>query len=59
PEVTATPAPETSTNPEATQKPETDVPQTGDTAQLSLVFRALVLSAAGLAAVVTVRRRRS
>lgn len=59
PEATATPAPETSTNPEATQKPETDVPQTGDTAQLSLVLGALVLSAAGLAAVVTVRRRRS
>ena len=59
PVVTATPAPETSTNPETTQKPETDVPQTGDTAQLSLVLGVLVLSAAGLAAVVTVRRRRS
>ena len=59
PEVTATPAPETSTNPEATQKPETDVPQTGDASQLSLVLGVLVLSAAGLAAVVTVRRRRS
>lgn len=59
PEVTATPAPEPSANPEATQKPETDVPQTGDAAQLSLVLGVLVLSAAGLAAVVTLRRRRS
>jgi len=59
PEVTATPAPEPSANPEATQKPETDVPQTGDAAQLSLVLGVLVLSAAGLAAVVTLRKRRS
>ena len=59
PKAGPSPAPETSTNPEATQKPETDVPQTGDAAQLSLVLGVLVLSAAGLAAVVTVRRRRS
>ncbi|OUP39901.1 LPXTG cell wall anchor domain-containing protein, partial [Pseudoflavonifractor sp. An187] len=45
--------------PEATQKPENNVPQTGDNAQLGLVFGVLVLSAAGLAAVVTMRRRRS
>ncbi|WP_158096688.1 LPXTG cell wall anchor domain-containing protein [Pseudoflavonifractor sp. An187] len=35
------------------------MPQTGDAAQLSLVLGVLVLSAAGLAAVVTVRHRRS
>ena len=59
PKAGPSPAPETSTNPEATQKPETDVPQTGDAAQLSLVLGVLVLSAAGLAAVVNLRKRRS
>ena len=54
----ASQAPETTDKPQATQKPE-GVPQTGDHAQLGLVFSILVLSAAGLAAVVTVRRRRS
>ena len=56
--LTAGGAPETTDKPQATQKPES-VPQTGDHAQLGLVFSVLVLSAAGLAAVVTVRRRRS
>ena len=54
----ASQAPEATDKPQATQKPE-GVPQTGDHAQLGLVFSILVLSAAGLAAVVTVRRRRS
>ncbi|MBM6694853.1 LPXTG cell wall anchor domain-containing protein [Pseudoflavonifractor capillosus] len=35
------------------------MPQTGDAAQLSLVLGVLVLSAAGLAAVVNLRKRRS
>ena len=56
--LTAGGAPETTDKPQATQKPE-GVPQTGDNAQLGLVFSVLVLSAAGLAAVVTMRRRRS
>ena len=56
--LTAGGAPETTDKPQATQKPE-GVPQTGDHAQLGLVFSVLVLSAAGLAAVVTMRRRRS
>ena len=56
--LTAGGAPETTDKPQATQKPES-VPQTGDNAQLGLVFSVLVLSAAGLAAVVTMRRRRS
>ena len=56
--LTAGGAPETTDKPQATQKPES-VPQTGDHAQLGLVFSILVLSAAGLAAVVTMRRRRS
>ena len=56
--LTAGGAPETTDKPQATQKPES-VPQTGDHAQLGLVFSVLVLSAAGLAAVVTMRRRRS
>ena len=56
--LTAGGAPETTDKPQATQKPES-VPQTGDNAQLGLVFSILVLSAAGLAAVVTMHRRRS
>ena len=50
--------PQATENPQATQKPE-GVPQTGDASQLGMVFSTLVLSAAGLAAVVTARKRRS
>ncbi len=60
PEVTDKPQvtdqPQTTDKPQATQQPT--VPPTGDTAQLGLVFSALALSAAGLGAVVTVRKRR-
>ena len=50
--------PETTDQPQATQKPENSVPQTGDHAQLGLMLSILVLSAAGMAAVVTLRKRR-
>ena len=54
----ATNQPQTTAKPQATQKPESNVPQTGDNAQLGLMFSILVLSAAGMGAVVTLRRRR-
>ena len=54
----ASQAPEATDKPQTTQKPESNVPQTGDNAQLGLMFSILVLSAAGMGAVVTLRRRR-
>ena len=55
----ASQAPEATDKPQTTQKPESNVPQTGDNAQLGLMLSALVLSAAGMGAVVTLRKRRS
>ena len=55
----ATEEPEATDKPQTTQKPESNVPQTGDNAQLGLMLSALVLSAAGMGAVVTLRKRRS
>ena len=54
----ATDKPQSTDKPQTTQKPESNVPQTGDNAQLGLMFSILVLSAAGMGAVVTLRRRR-
>ena len=54
----ATDKPQSTDKPQATQKPESNVPQTGDNAQLGLMFSILVLSAAGMGAVVTLRKRR-
>ncbi len=53
-----TEAPQATDKPQTTQKPESNVPQTGDNAQLGLMLSALVLSAAGMGAVVTLRKRR-
>ena len=50
--------PEATDKPQTTQKPESNVPQTGDNAQLGLMLSALALSAAGMGAVVTLRKRR-
>ena len=55
----ATEEPQATDKPQATQKPENSVPQTGDNAQMGLMFSVLVLSAAGMGAVVTLRKRRS
>ena len=55
----ATDKPQSTDKPQTTQKPESNVPQTGDNAQLGLMFSILVLSAAGMGAVVTLRKRRS
>ena len=52
----ATNQPEASEKPEATQKPENHVPQTGDTAPLTLAVTALVLAAGALAVVEHKRR---
>ena len=54
----ASQAPEATDKPQSTQKPESNVPQTGDNAQLGLMLSVLVLSAAGMGAVVTLRKRR-
>ena len=54
----ATEKPQATDKPQTTQKPETNVPQTGDNAQLGLMLSVLVLSAAGMGAVVALRRRR-
>ena len=54
----ATDKPQSTDKPQTTQKPESNVPQTGDNAQVGLMFSVLVLSAAGMGAVVTLRRRR-
>ena len=54
----ATDKPQSTDKPQTTQKPESNVPQTGDNAQLGLMLSVLVLSAAGMGAVVTLRRRR-
>ncbi len=50
--------PQSTDKPQTTQKPESNVPQTGDNAQLGLMLSILVLSAAGMGAVVTLRKRR-
>ncbi|OUP40461.1 hypothetical protein B5F22_11235 [Pseudoflavonifractor sp. An187] len=54
----ATDKPQSTDKPQTTQKPESNVPQTGDNAQLGLMLSVLVLSAAGMGAVVTLRKRR-
>ena len=54
----ATEEPQATDKPQTTQKPESNVPQTGDNAQLGLMLSVLVLSAAGMGAVVTLRKRR-
>ena len=54
----ATQGPQATDKPQTTQKPESNVPQTGDNAQLGLMLSVLVLSAAGMGAVVTLRKRR-
>ena len=54
----ATEKPQATDKPQTTQKPESNVPQTGDNAQLGLMLSVLVLSAAGMGAVVALRRRR-
>ena len=54
--LTAGGAPEATDQPEASQKPENHVPQTGDTAPLTLAVTALVLAAGALAVVEHKRR---